>query len=178
MIRLHPSASRNGGRRVGDHPGVGVPAGGSASDHDCCTRRAADHVRKRDDLDSGITRSSHVYPTTGCLLVLLRRPHRGCQIIAVPAVPVAQSRGRPRRLRPDRPRPACVLLWSGFRGQGNGCPRHAKAIVRLDLGFLAVIGEWLQRSCLRRWVDGFPRPGSSPDPAWRRRCAGCARRHS
>jgi hypothetical protein len=36
------------------------------------------------------------------------------QIIAVPA---AQSRGRPRRLRPDRLRPACALPPSGCRGQ-------------------------------------------------------------
>jgi hypothetical protein len=35
-----------------------------------------------------------------------------------------------------------------------------------------------RRSCLRRWADGFPRPGSSPDPTRRRRCGGCARRRS
>ena len=102
-------------RRAGVRSRAPRYADGS-TDHDRCARRAADHVRKRDDSDSGLC-GRPMYPASGCLLLLLSRPGRGCQIIAVPAVPAAQSRGRPRRLRPDRLRPACGLPRSGCQGQ-------------------------------------------------------------
>ena len=55
----------------------------------------------RDDSDSGL-RARPTYISRPAVAPAPPRPRRGCQIIAVPAVPVAQSRGRPRRLRPDR----------------------------------------------------------------------------
>jgi hypothetical protein len=70
----------------------------------------------RDDSDSGL-RARPAYISRPAVAPAPPRPRRGCQIIAVPAVPVAQSRARSRRPGPDRPRPACALPRSGCQGQ-------------------------------------------------------------